>query len=106
MTPDQRLKLARVLLNEAVTCAERNDIEDARHLSRLSIMHEFKKEFNQIIAGDFEMFTMVFRNQDSKNPKIRFCSRVLLDCLMQNEDFKKTFREKFILLFKNYWGLQ
>ena len=106
MNKNQTLKLARVLLDEAVTCAERNDIEDARHLSRLSIMHEFKQEFNQIIAGDFEMFTMVFRNQDSKNSKVRFCSRVLLDCLMQNEDFKKTFREKFILLFKNYWGLQ
>tara|TARA_A100001515_G_scaffold99439_1_gene80321 strand:+ start:151 stop:468 length:318 start_codon:yes stop_codon:yes gene_type:complete len=104
MNKDQTLKLARVLLDEAVTCAERNDIEDARHLSRLSVMHEFKQEFDQIIAGDSQMFTMVVKNQYAKNPKVSFISRVLLDCLLDNEDFKKTFREKFIHLHLDLWG--
>ena len=39
MTPDQRLKLAQALIQEAVVTS---DIEEARHLTKLAVKHEFK----------------------------------------------------------------
>ena len=104
MNNSQTLKLARVLLDEAVTCALRNDIDDAKHLSKLSVMHEFKHEYDQVIAGDAEVFTMLIKNQYSKNFKVKFISRVLLDCLADDEQFIKTFKEKFIHLHLDFEG--
>ena len=104
MNKSQTLKLARVLLDEAVTCALRNDIDDAKHLSKLSVMHEFKQEYDQVIAGDAEVFTMLLKNQYSKNFKVKFISRVLLDCLVDDEQFIKTFKEKFIHLHLDFEG--
>ena len=49
MTPDQRLKLAQALLTEAVVCSDKNDIDEARHLTQLAIRHEFKDEMQSII---------------------------------------------------------
>ena len=104
MNKSQTLKLARVLLDEAVTCALRNDIDDAKHLSKLSVKHEFKHEYDQVIAGDAEVFTMLVKNQYSKNFKVKFISRVLLDCLADDEQFIKTFKEKFIHLHLDFEG--
>ena len=99
MTPDQRLKLAQALFKEAVICSERNDIKDARHLSELAVKHEFKDEIERIIKGDVELFKMVIKNQYSKNAKVNIVSRIMLNILMNNEDFKKTFREKYVHLY-------
>jgi len=99
MTPDQRLKLAQALFQEAIICSERNDIEDARHLSELAVKHEFKNEIERIIKGDVELFKMVIKNQYSKNAKVNIISRIMLNMLIDNEDFKKTFREKYVHLY-------
>jgi len=99
MTPDQRLKLAQALFKEAVICSERNDIEDARHLSELAVKHEFKDEIERIIKGDVQLFKMVIQNQYSKNAKLNIVSRIMLNMLMNNTDFKKTFREKYVHLY-------
>ena len=98
MTPDQRLKLAQALFQEAVICSERNDIKDARDLSELAVKHEFKDEIERIIKGDVKVFKMVIQNQYSKNAKVNIVSRIMLNILMDNEDFKKTFREKYVHL--------
>ena len=49
MTPDQRLKLAKALIQEAVVTP---DIEEARHLTKLAVKHEFKNEIERLILGD------------------------------------------------------
>ena len=46
MTPDQRLKLAQALITEAVVCSDKNDIDEARHLTQLAVRHEFKEKCN------------------------------------------------------------
>ena len=69
MTPDQRLKLVQALFQEAIICSERNDIEDARHLSELAVKHEFKDEIERIVKGDVDLFKMVIQNQYSKMQK-------------------------------------
>jgi len=93
MTPDQRLKLAQALITEAVVTP---DTEEARHLSELAVRHEFKDEIERLIKGDVELFKITFKAMYSQNVKARFVSRVILDMLMENKDFQKTFRDKYI----------
>jgi len=96
MTPDQRLKLAQALITEAVVCSDKNDIDEARHLTQLAVRHEFKDVMESIIKGDVELFKITFKAMYSQNTKERIVSRVMITMLMENKDFQKTFREKYI----------
>ena len=49
MNDDQRSKLATVLLDEALTCSERGDKDDARTLMRQSVAVRFRDEIEKII---------------------------------------------------------
>ena len=100
MTPDQRLKLAQALITEAVVTP---DIEESRHLSELAIKHEFKEEIEKLIKGDVELFKITFKAMYSQNVKARFVSRIILNMLMENEEFKKTFRDKYIHVSHELW---
>ena len=100
MTPDQRLKLAQALITEANVTP---DTEEARHLSELSVKHEFKDEIEKLIEGDVELFKITFKAMYSKNVKARFVSRIILDMLMENKDFQKTFRDKYIHVSHELW---
>ena len=93
MNKDQRIKLAQALITEAVVTP---DIEEARHLSELAVRHEFKDEIEKLIKGDVELFKVTFKAMYSQNDKARIVSRINLNLLMENEDFQKTFREKYI----------
>ena len=103
MTPDQRLKLAQALITEAVVCSDKNDIDEARHLTELAVRHEFKDVMESIIKGDVELFKITFKAMYSQNVKERIVSRVMLTMLMENDDFKKTFRDKFIHVSHELW---
>ena len=92
MNKDQRLKLAKALIQEATVTP---DTEEARHLSELSVKHEFKEEIEKLIKGDVELFKITFKAMYSQNVKARFVSRIILNMLMENKDFQKTFREKY-----------
>ena len=92
MTPDQRLKLAQALITEATVTP---DTEEARHLSELSVKHEFKEEIEKLIKGDVKLFKITFKAMYSQNVKARIVSRIILNMLMENKDFQKTFREKY-----------
>ena len=93
MNKDQRLKLAQALIKEAVVTP---DIEESRHLSELAVKHEFKEEIENLIKGDVELFKITFKAMYSQNVKARIVSRIILNMLVENEDFKKTFRDKYI----------
>ena len=93
MNKDQRLKLAQALITEAVVTP---DIEEARHLTQLAVRHEFKDEMHRIIKGDVELFKMTFKKMYSRNIKEKIVARVMLDILIEDEDFQKTFRDKYI----------
>ena len=92
MNKDQRLKLAQALITEAVVTP---DIEESRHLSELAVKHEFKDEIEKLIKGDVELFKITFKAMYSKNVKASFVSRIILDMLIDNKDFQKTFRDKY-----------
>ena len=93
MNKDQRLKLAQALITEAVVTP---DTEEARHLSELAVRHEFKDEIEKLMKGDVELFKITFKAMYSQNVKARMVSRIILNMLMENEDFQKTFRDKYI----------
>ena len=95
MNKDQRLKLAQALITEAVACSNRNEIEEARHLTKLAVQHEFKNEIEGLILGDVELFKKTFKAMYSKNVKERIVSRVILEMLLENKDFLETFRWKY-----------
>ena len=92
MNKDQRLKLAQALIQEAVVTT---DIDEARYLTKLAVKHEFKTEIERLILGDVELFKNTFKAMYSKNVKERIVSRVILDMLMENEDFLETFKWKY-----------
>ena len=92
MNKDQRIKLAQALITEAVVTP---DIEEARHLSELAVRHEFKDEIEKLIKGDVELFKVTFKAMYSQNDKARIVSRIILNMLMENKDFQKTFRDKY-----------
>ena len=100
MTPDQRLKLAQALITEATVTP---DTEEARHLSELAVKHEFKEEIESLIKGDVELFKITFKAMYSQNIKARFVSRIIITMLMENKDFQKTFREKYIHVSHELW---
>ena len=103
MTPDQRLKLAQALLTEAVVCSDKNDIDEARHLTQLAIRHEFKEEMQRIIKGDVALFKMTFKKMYSQNIKEKIVARVMLDILIEDKDFQKTFRDKYVHVAHELW---
>ena len=92
MNKDQRFKLAQALIQAAVVTS---DFEEARHLTMLAVKHEFKTEIERLILGDVELFKTTFKAMYSKNVKERIVSRVILDMLMENEDFLETFKWKY-----------
>jgi len=100
MTPDQRLKLAQALITEAVVTP---DTEEARHLSELAVRHEFKDEIEKLMKGDVELFKITFKAMYSQNVKARMVSRIILNMLIENEDFQKTFRDKYIHVSHELW---
>ena len=100
MNKDQRLKLAQALITEAIVTP---DIEEARHLSELAVRHEFKEEIEKLIKGDVELFKITFKAMYRQNVKARIVSRIILNMLMENKDFQKTFRDKYIHVAHELW---
>jgi len=103
MNKDQRLKLAQALVTEAIVCANKDEDEEAKHLTELAVRHEFKDEIEKLIKGDVELFKITFKAMYRKNIKARIVSRIILNMLMENKDFQKTFREKYIHVAHELW---
>ena len=100
MNKDQRLKLAQALITEANVTP---DIEEAKHLTELAVRHEFKDEIEKLIKGDVELFKITFKAMYRQNVKARIVSRIILNMLMENKDFQKTFRDKYIHVAHELW---
>ena len=106
MNKDQRLKLAQALVTEAVVCANKDDDKEARHLTELAVRHEFKDEIERIIKGDVELFKVTFKAMYSKNVKAKIVSRIILNMVLENKDFQKTFRDKYSHLGHELWNFE
>ena len=60
MNKEQQEKLAQVLLDESVICAERGDNDDAKALMMRSVEISFQDKIRRMIDGDFKLFDIQF----------------------------------------------
>ena len=95
MNQDQRDKLARVLLDEALTCSERGDKDDARTLMRQSVAVRFRDEIEKIIKGDFVLLNIFTAMQHDKDVDKRVMARALIHVLIEDKRFLKMYKPKF-----------
>ena len=95
MNQDQREKLARVLLDEALTCSERGDKDDARTLMRQSVAVRFRDEIEKIIKGDFVLLNIFTALQHDKDVDKRVMARALIHVLIEDKRFLKMYKPKF-----------
>ena len=95
MSQDQRDKLARVLLDEALTCSERGDKDDARTLMRQSVAVRFREEIEKIIKGDFVLLNIFTAMQHDKDVDKRVMARALIHVLIEDKRFLKMYKPKF-----------
>jgi len=95
MNDDQRSKLATVLLDEALTCSERGDKDDARTLMRQSVAVRFRDEIEKIIKGDFVLLNIFTAMQHDKDVDKRVMARALIHVLIEDKRFLKIYKPKF-----------
>ena len=95
MNEDQRSKLATVLLDEALTCSERGDKDDARTLMRQSVAVRFRDEIEKIIKGDFVLLNIFTAMQHDKDVDKRVMARALIHVLIEDKRFLEKYKPKF-----------
>ena len=95
MNQDQRDKLATVLLDEALTCSERGDKDDARTLMRQSVAVRFRDEIEKIIKGDFVLLNIFTYMQHDKDVDKRVMARALIHVLIEDKRFLEMYKPKF-----------
>ena len=95
MNQDQRDKLARVLIDEAYTCSERGDTDDARTLLRQSVAVRFRDEIEKIIEGDVKLLTIFTDMQHDKNVDRKVMARALIHVLIEDKRFLEKYKPKF-----------
>ena len=59
MNEEQREKLAQVLLEESLTCANRDDLDDARDLMQRSVAIKWNHTIEKILNGDKNLLKKV-----------------------------------------------
>ena len=95
MNQNQRDKLARVLLDEALTCSERGDNDDARTLMRQSVAVRFRDEIEKIIKGDEKLLKIFTDMQHDKDIDTRVMARALIHVLIEDKRFLEKYKPKF-----------
>ena len=95
MNQDQRDKLATVLLDEALTCSERGDKDDARTLMRQSVAVRFRDEIEKIIKGDVKLLNIFTDMQHDKDVDRRVMARALIHVLIEDKRFLEKYKPKF-----------
>jgi len=98
MNQDQRDKLARVLIDEALTCSERGDADDARTLLRQSVAVRFRSEIERIIEGDIKLLNIFTDMQRDKDIDRRVMARALIHVLIEDKRFLEKYKPKFEVL--------
>ena len=95
MNQDQRDKLARVLLDEALTCSERGDKDDAKTLMRQSVAVRFRDEIEKIIKGDVKLLNIFTDMQHDEDVDRRVMARALIHVLVEDKRFLEIYRPTF-----------
>ena len=89
MNEEQREKLSQVLLNESVTCVDRNDLQDAKDLMQRSVAIKWHHTIEKIINGDRDLLNKTMRKQFNGNPTDMIVSRCIMNEVVANKDWLK-----------------
>ena len=89
MNKEQREKLAQVLLEESLTCANRDDLDEARDLMQRSVAIKWNHTIERILNGDKELLKKVTKDQFCGDKSKMIISRCIMNVLAKNEDFIK-----------------
>jgi len=94
----QRDKLAKALINEAYTCSDRGEYDEARSLMKQSVKVRFHDEIEQIVKGDFvgkKVLDIFIKMQFDVDEDKKLMARGLINVLMKDERFLKIYNPVF-----------
>ena len=94
----QRDKLAKALINEAYTCSDRGEYDEARSLMKQSVKVRFHDEIEQIVKGDFvgkKVLDIFIEMQFDIDEDKKLMARSLINVLMKDERFLKIYNPVF-----------
>ena len=89
MNEEQREKLAQVLLEESLTCADRDDLEDARDLMQRSVAIKWNHTIEKILNGDKRAFKETTRDQFCGDKSKMIISRCIMNEVVTNKEWLK-----------------
>ena len=96
MNEEQREKLAQVLLEESLTCANRDDLDDARDLMQRSVAIKWNHTIEKILNGDKALLKKVTKDQFCGDKSKMIISRCIMNEVVNNKEWLK----------KNYLGVE
>ena len=91
LNKEQQEKLAKVLLDESVTCSSRGDHDDARALMMRSVEISFQDQIRRMIDGDIKLIHETMEKQHSSNLGMKGLARMIMHILANNKEFKDRF---------------
>ena len=90
----QRDKLAKALINEAYTCSDRGEDDEAQSLMKQSVKVRFHDEIEQIVKGDFvgkKVLDIFIKMQFDIDEDKKLMARSLINVLMKDERFLRIY---------------
>ena len=92
LNKEQQEKLAKVLLDESVICAERGDNDDAKALMIKSVEITFQDKIRRMIDGDIKLIHETMEKQHSSNLGMKSLARIIMHILANNKEFKNKYK--------------
>ena len=89
MNEEQREKLAQVLLEESLTCANRDDLDEARDLMQRSVAIKWNHTIEKILNGDKELLKKVTKDQFCGDKSKMIISRCIMNEVVNNKEWLK-----------------
>ena len=89
MNEEQREKLAQVLLEESLTCADRDDLDDARDLMQRSVAIKWNHTIEKILNGDKQLLKKITRDQFCGDRTKMIISRCIMNEVVSNKEWLK-----------------
>ena len=90
MNEEQREKLAQVLLEESLTCANRDDLDDARDLMQRSVAIKRNHTIEKILNGNKTLLKQVTRDQFCGDRTKRIIARCIMNEVVSNKEWLKN----------------
>tara|TARA_B100000287_G_scaffold297227_1_gene280370 strand:- start:889 stop:1188 length:300 start_codon:yes stop_codon:yes gene_type:complete len=87
MNEEQREKLSQVLLEESLTCADRNDLDDAVDLMKQSVNIKYHQTIKRILDGDKKLLRKTIKLQFKGDKAEMIISRCIMNILADNKEF-------------------